>query len=299
MVWLLLSFLSAFLLGFYDVSKKIALRDNAVVPVLFLNTTLCAALSAIVCFATDPSALWLSVQHNFFPWVLVAAKSVLVLSSWLCGYFALKHLPITIVGPINATRPVMVLMGAVLIYGESLNTWQWAGVMMAIVAFFLLKRTSQQEGIRWKNNKWVLLLILAAILGAASGLYDKYLLSPHGAHLNRLFVQTWFNTGQALLMALIALLLWMPRRKENPFHWHPAIVGVSILLTAADMVYFYALSHPDALICIVSMVRRSSVLVSFAYGAFILREENLKAKAADLLLLLISLLCLAIGSMQG
>ena len=37
-MWLLLAFVSATLLGFYDTSKKAALKDNAVLPVLFLNT---------------------------------------------------------------------------------------------------------------------------------------------------------------------------------------------------------------------------------------------------------------------
>ena len=37
-MWLLLAFLSATLLGFYDVFKKKSLKDNAVLPVLFLNT---------------------------------------------------------------------------------------------------------------------------------------------------------------------------------------------------------------------------------------------------------------------
>lgn len=37
-MWLLLAFLSATLLGFYDVFKKQSLKDNAVLPVLFLNT---------------------------------------------------------------------------------------------------------------------------------------------------------------------------------------------------------------------------------------------------------------------
>ena len=37
-MWLVLAFLSAALLGCYDSFKKQALRANAVVPVLFLNT---------------------------------------------------------------------------------------------------------------------------------------------------------------------------------------------------------------------------------------------------------------------
>ena len=37
-MWLVLAFLSATLLGFYDAFKKKALSGNAVIPVLFLNT---------------------------------------------------------------------------------------------------------------------------------------------------------------------------------------------------------------------------------------------------------------------
>ena len=102
-------------------------------------------------------------------------KAVIVLSSWVCGYYAMKHLPLTIVGPINATRPVMTLVGALLIYGESLNLWQWAGVLLAIVSFFLLSRSGKKEGICFSHNGWICLLVIAAFLGAISGLYDKTL----------------------------------------------------------------------------------------------------------------------------
>lgn len=298
MFWFLLSLLSAALLGFYDVSKKIALRSNAVVPVLLINTSLCALMSILIGLATDPFALWPKQQVGL-ACLLVSLKAIIVLSSWLCGYFALKHLPITIVGPVNATRPVLVLLGAVLIYGENLNFWQWAGVLTALVAFTLLKVSSNREGIRWAHNRWIVLLVSAALLGACSGLYDKFLLSPSGMHLDRLFVQAGFNTVQALLMLLIAVVLWWPKRTNDPFHWHPAIICVSIFLTLADFVYFRAMSQPDAMISIVSMVRRSSVLVSFGYGAFVLHERNLMAKAFDLVLLIVSLILLAIGASQG
>lgn len=37
-MWLALAFLSAFLLGCYEVNKKMSLNGNAVIPVLFFNT---------------------------------------------------------------------------------------------------------------------------------------------------------------------------------------------------------------------------------------------------------------------
>lgn len=299
-MWVFLAFLSACLLGFYDVYKKRSLRDNAVLPVLMINTLLCALFFLPFVVQSFFSASGVIPQAPFHAHVLVIIKSVIVLSSWICGYYAMKHLPLTIVGPINATRPVMTLMGALLIYGEQLNAWQWAGVLLSILSFMLLSRSGRKEGIRFMHNAWILLLITAAVLGAASGLYDKYLMASTadgGAGLNRYFVQGWYNLYQAIMMTIVMLSIWMPTHKQStPFKWRWSIVLISVFLTAADMAYFYALSCPGAMIAVVSMIRRSSVIVSFLFGALMFRERNLRSKAIDLVFVLIGMICLFIGS---
>ena len=305
-MWLAFAFLSAALLGFYDVFKKQSLKNNAVVPVLFLNTLFCSLifLPFIVFSACGSSLMEGSLFHvPMVGWEAhkyIVLKSCIVLSSWLLGYFGIKHLPITLVGPINATRPVMVLVGAMLVFGERLNLYQWIGVLLAIISVFLLSRSGKKEGIDFKNNRWVFAIVGAAVLGAISGLYDKYLMAPvseGGIGLDRMVVQSWYNIYQCLMMGTMLLLLWYPKRKNTtPFHWHWAIIFISIFLSAADFVYFYALSLEDAMISIVSMIRRGSVIVSFLFGAMVFREKNLKSKAIDLLLILIGMVFLYLGS---
>ena len=289
-MWLAYAFLSAALLGFYDVCKKHSLRDNAVIPILFLNTLFCSIIFLPLAFQT-PFGGW-DVQRY------ILLKSCIVLSSWLLGYIGIKHLPITIVGPINATRPVLVLIGALLIFGEHLNLWQWAGVMLAILSFFLLSRSGKKEGIDFGHNRWILCTVGAAILGALSGLYDKYLMATEGGlGLPRLTVQCWYNFYQTLMMGTMLLLLWWPKRNEStPFQWRWSILLISVFLSLADYVYFYSLSLDGALISVVSMVRRSSVLVSFMLGALLFHEKNLRSKAIDLALVLISMFLLWLGS---
>lgn len=288
-MWLAFAFLSAFLLGFYDVSKKYSLRDNAVIPILFLNTLFCSIIFLPLAFQT-PFGGW-EVQRY------IVLKAFIVLSSWLLGYIGIKHLPITIVGPINATRPVMVLVGALIIFGERLNLWQWAGVMLAILSFFLLSRSGKKEGIDFKHNRWILCTIGASVMGAVSGLYDKYLLaSSDGIGLPRLTVLCWFNIYQAIMMGVMLLLLWWPNRKNStPFRWRWSILLISVFLSMADYAYFYSLSLDGALISVVSMVRRSSVLVSFMLGASLFHEKNLRSKAIDLVLVLLSMVLLWLG----
>lgn len=304
-MWLAYSFLSAALLGFYDVFKKKSLRGNAVIPVLCLNTLFCSLIFLPMVFLSlsghlEQGSLFYIPVAGWEVQRYVLLKALIVLSSWLLGYFGMKHLPITIVGPINATRPVLVLIGALLVYGERLNLYQWIGVLLALFSLFLLSRSGKKEGIDFRHNKWIVFIALASILGAVSGLYDKYLMaSPEngGVGLDRMVVQSYYNFYQFGLMGLVLLFLWLPvRKKTTPFSWHWSILMISLFLCAADFVYFYALSLDGAMISIVSMVRRGSVLVSFLFGVLIFREKNLRSKAVDLLLVLLGMIFLYIGS---
>lgn len=298
-MWLALAFVSAFFLGCYDICKKKSVQGNAVIPVLFFNTLFCALLLLPMVLISSAAPQILAGTMFYVPSVPIKThayifiKSVIVLSSWILGYFAIKHLPLTITGPINATRPVMTLVGALIIFGERLNLYQWIGVLLTIVSFFLLSLSGRKEGIRFYKDKWILFLLLAAVLGAVSGLYDKYLMQRFSSTA----VQFWFNTYQCMMMFVIMMILWYPKRKKStPFNWRWSILLVSLFLTAADFVYFYALTDTDAMISIVSMVRRSSVLVSFIGGVVLFHEKNLKGKAIDLLLIFIAMFFLYLGT---
>ena len=304
-MWLILAFLSAAFLGVYDSLKKKSLKDNAVLPVLFLNTVFSSlifvpfiVLSATGVMATD--SIFHVAHGSWHAHLYIVGKALIVLSSWVLGYFGMKHLPLTIVGPINATRPVMVLVGALLFFGERLNLWQWAGVLLAVASFLLLSRSGRKEGIDFKHDHWIYMIVGAAAMGAISGLYDKYLMAPvseGGVGLDRMMVQSWYNIYQCGMMFAMLLLLWWPKHHQTtPFHWDWAIIGVSLFLSTADFLYFYSLSLPSAMISIVSMIRRGSVIVSFLCGAMFFHEKNLRAKTVDLALVLLGMVCLYIGS---
>lgn len=298
MMWALLAFMSAALLGCYDFFKKVSLKDNSVIAVLFLNTLFSTLL--FMPFIVLSRAGVIVDGPLYVPEVgvethmLLLLKAVIVLSSWLCGYIGIKHLPITIVSPIQSTRPVIVLLGALLLFGETLNLYQWIGVLIAMLSVFLLSRSGKREGIHFSNNRWVAFVALAALFGAVSALYDKFLMRS----LEPILVQSWFNLYQCVLMGCIALLLnalW-PARRGRKFHWSWAIPMISLFLGFADFCYFSALAQEGALIAVVSMIRRGSVVVSFAFGAFLLHEKNLKSKLLDLVLIIIGLFFLYLGS---
>ena len=291
-MWILLAVFSALSLGFYDISKKLSLQGNNVLKVLFLNTLFCSLLmSPIILFGMWNGSFGLGnslYNHGF-----IFLKAIIVLASWICGYYSIKYLPLTIASPISASRPVMVLAGAVLIFGERLNLMQWAGVILGFVSLFLISRVGKREGSMANGGKWVWLAIAAAIFGAISALYDKYLMG----HFEPLEVQAWYNLYQLILMGgvLIVMMQGAPAT-EQPLKWRWSILLISLFLTAADLAYFYALSIPGSMVAVVSMIRRGSVLVSFFFGVIALHEKDVRAKLLDLGILLLGLVLLIIGS---
>lgn len=291
-MWVLLATLSALCLGFYDVMKKLSLERNNVLGVLFLNTFFGALLMLPVILTGvlhGNYGLGNTLQGHGF----ILLKSFIVLSSWLLGYASIKHLPLTIAGPVNASRPVLVLVGALLIFGERLNAWQWAGVILGFWSLFFISRVGGREGFSLRTSRWVWMAIGATSLGAVSALYDKFLMT----RFEPLEVQAWYSLYQLVIMGVTVFIMMRVVPGQTPLRWKWTIPLIAVFLTVADLAYFYSLSMEGSMIAVVSMIRRGSVIVSFFYGFLALHEQNIRLKLIDLTVLLLGLTFLVIGSL--
>ena len=298
-MWSFAALLSAVFLGIYDIFKKSSLNENAVIPVLFFAT-----LTSTIIFLPVVIGSWINPAFftaiglyapplNFTEHLQVLLKAVIVVSSWILAFFAMKHLPISIFAPIRSTGPFWTLIGALLIFSERLNLLQWVGVTLTLLFFYLFSTAGKKEGIEFRKNKWILFIVIATVLGAVSGLYDKFIIS----RIDRIAVQAWFSFYQVAIMLPVLLLIWMPNRKNStPFNWRWTIVAIGVTLVIADFLYFYALSLEGAMISMISALRRSSVLLTFTLGALIFKEKNLKQKGIYLLGILAGILLITLGS---
>ncbi len=280
-LWLTLSVISALLLGLYDYLKKVALKDNEVTPVLagsvFASCLLW--LPFMLLSAVAPQRL----PHPFFDVTgiplahhgLLAAKAALVGASWVCGYMGIRRLPLSIATPIRATGPLWTIGLAVLFFAEMPSMKQWLGLAVILGSFFAFTLVGRGEGIHFHRDKGVFLMLGATLLGALSALYDKFLLQ--NAAISPGAVQAWFTVYLGLLL-VPACLWWWKRPGRQPFRWHVAVPLIGLTLLAADLLYFIAISQPDALISLISPVRRTSVIVSFLLGILLFRERQPLAK---------------------
>lgn len=329
-MWTLFAFISALSLGFYDVSKKIALRDNRVIDVLTLSVIFSSLILSVPLFLSRLCPELLLDTPFFVPKLDLEAhlftvlKSAIVLSSWVFAFISLKHLPISVVSPMQATRPIWTLIGALLIFDEHLNPWQWAGVLLTIITIFVFSLTplfSRKSGIpRFSSNSgssasydpyapslvpYYISLSLAILIGACSGLYDKYLMRrfDHNA------VQVYYTFYQAIMMLIVWTIMNRRNRKQSnsklstslntqlsTINFTP-ILFISIFLVISDNVYMLALSYPDSMIAVVSTIRRGGTIIGFAYGLLFLKEPDPLRKLLCMFGISLALLCLALGAL--
>jgi len=296
MSWILLSVCSAVVLGIYDLLKKTAVRNNAVPPVLFFGVATGATcwlfLRCITGLLPDSWQAALSIdpltasEHG-----LIFAKSILVSASWICGYFALKHLPITLAGPIRSTAPLWTILFAIVFMGETPSGGQWFGISIILVAFYYFSLLGKAEGIDFRRNRWIACLIAATLIGAACALFDKYLLQSLGMRVATM--QFWFSIYLVVVMLPFVLVWRFGLKDRGTFEWRWMIPAVGIGLLIADAFYFAAIAQEGALISVISPVRRTSVIIGFFGGVWLLKERrNVKWKLISLVLMLIGVLFL-------
>jgi len=280
MHWALLSLTSAFLLGFYDICQKHALRENPVVPVLLSSTAICAGTWSLLLLLERalPGFLPTSLTVAPLSWLghlELLFKSAIVATSWLCSYLAVKHLPISLAAPIRATSPLWTLVAALLLLGERPSPLQLLGISTTLLSFVGLSLVGRLEGVHFHRDRWVGYMILGTLFGAASGLYDKLLLGR--LKLAPSTVQAWFSIYLLALFAPLAFFWWRGRRTAKNverFQFRFTIPILALCLMCADFAYFTALRDPAGLISLVASIRRGSTLIAFAAGVSLFKEAN-------------------------
>ena len=302
MQWVLLSLISALLLGFYDIFKKSTVVNNAIIPVLFYSTMISSLLFLPFIltsyfspdtFSADAAKVFYVETLTWKQHLLIMGKTALILVSWMFSYSAMKNLPITVVGPVNQLRPAISLILLFAIFHEHLTATQWIGVVMALVSFWLMGRSGKMEGIHFKSNKWVYMLLASAIMVALSGVYDKFLLSKET--ISPMTIQAWYSVYDFLMMAVLFFAVWRPKCENDPFEWRWGILAMAVFVTVADVIYLSGLAQDAAVIVLIPLILYGvRLVVSFFYGVFCFKEKNVRSKIVPLVMVLLSLVFICV-----
>jgi transporter family protein len=299
-MWILLGIFSAAFLGFHEIFKKAALNHNAVLPVLLMGSAAGALifipfvlLSRLFPEYTTNHGVYIPVS-GFNAHLMFLLKSGIVSIAWLFGYFAVKHLPVTLLAPLNSSGPVWTMLGAIIIYGERMNALQWTGVAISLAFYYALSFGGNVSGMEKKDYRWIFFAFMSIIFNSVSALLDKYLVLEY----NRIAMQAWFSVYTTIIFLVIVIFVWFPARKKSTlFAWRWSIPLIGLFLVVADFFYFKALSFDHSLVSVLIIIRRASSVMVFAAGAFYFKETSLRRRGIVLAGILIGVVLVVVGSM--
>jgi len=296
--WVLLGLLAGLVLGTYDFLTKIALRETGVLAVVVASSVLGACLwlpfvwvpgggpwaQALAPLGLHPAPLTWQAHALLLP------KSLMMVATWVLSYYAVKALPLSISAGVRASGPVWTALGAIVLLGEHLSAWQWAGLAVSMLSYLAFSLIGQKEGIRFSRDGWVLCMVAATLLSSANALYDKHIVAQ--LRLDLAAVQAWSAVQRGVLA--LCLLPWvvtsvLPGMGGRGLRgrwpgWSAAwpivwpVVAIAVSYVVAEYIYLAAVQVEGAMISVISVLRRTNLVMVFGLSAWLLQERFIRHK---------------------
>ncbi|CAM3424814.1 DMT family transporter [Paracidovorax anthurii] len=282
MTWIALGLLAGLVLGTYDFLTKLALREKGVLEVVFWCSVLGAMLwlpffcvpvewlPALRAAGLAPEPLAPHEQIALLP------KSTMMVVTWILSYYSVKFLPLSISAGVRASGPLWTALGAVLLLSETLGWWQWLGLAVSMASYYLFSLIGRREGISFRRNLWVLCMLAATLLSSANALYDKHILA--NLRMDLAAVQAY----SALQRGALALLLlpWVLRQLEisSLLRRNWAVPAIALCYVLAEYIYLAAVQMDGAQISVISVLRRTNLVMVFVLSALFFTERFIRQK---------------------
>jgi drug/metabolite transporter (DMT)-like permease len=165
--------------------------------------------------------------------------------------------------------------------------------MLAMAAYYYFSLIGKKEGIVLQKNIWVLCMLAATLMSSANALYDKYILV--NLDLDLASVQAYSALQRAVIaMALLPFIMqgisFKGLLSEN---W--ALTALAVTYVAAEFVYLWAVNTEGALISVISVLRRTNLIMVFGLSALLLHENYVRQKIAAIVVVLMGILLVALN----
>lgn len=265
--------------GIREIMKKLALKKFSVIEVLFVYTV----LSFVLVLPSARNAGGLEVTQFLF----IALKAFFVFLAWICGFKAIRKLPISLYGVLDLSRVLFATGLGVFVLGEKLGAFQILGLLFVGTGLLLLKfqpkkkelevtkggeNSAAKAGKKDRTPFYVTIAFLSCILNAMSGLLDKILMKD----MTSSQLQFWY---MLFLVSYYGIYALVTKTKINPKTWiNGWIWGLSILFVLSDKALFIANGIPESKITVMTLIKQSGCIVTILAGKLIFKEKNIGYK---------------------
>lgn len=265
-MWIVLVLIYGILKGVRDIAKKKALTLNGVVEVLFVYT----ALAFIFTVPTSGHVGGVPTKEL----LLIAFKAFIIFVAFLCSFYAIEKMPVSLYGVIDLSRMMFAMILGVFVLKETLGIYQIIALILIAGGLLLLKYKPKSGREDKSENVAGFIYILAFIstfLNAVSGMLDKILMRTGNVSSGQL--QFWYMLFMVIYYGLYVLIT---RTKvnfksvlKNPYVWL-----ISILFVVADRCLFMANGYADSRVTVMTLLKQVCCIVTIAGGKLIFKEKD-------------------------
>lgn len=278
-MWIFLVLFYGVLKGIREIVKKMALKKNSVIEVLFFYTFL--AFLFVLPQAKDAGGL------DARAYIGIAAKAFCVFLAWIFSFRAINKMPLSLYGVLDLSRVLFATLLGVVVLHESLGMMQTFGLVFVSMGLLLLKyhppflyrlfvkeeNTITDESKKHASNDnvkpiYIFFAFFSCMMNALSGLLDKILMQD----MNSSQLQFWY---MLFMVSYYAIYMLVTRTKLSRNVWKNGWIWLlSILFVAADKALFIANGMADSRVTIMTLLKQSGCVVAILAGKYIFKEKN-------------------------
>lgn len=261
-MWILLVCIYGVIKGARDIIKKKAMTKSSAIEVLFIYTL----LSFLFVTPDINSALKMDMVH--MPFIIL--KSFIIFIGWICGFKAIKKMPVSLYGVLDMSRVVFAVLLGVIILGESFTVTRVLGMILVLIGLLLVNIKNKNTDREKVNTKALIMVIICCLCNASSEILDKFLMKS----VTSSELQFWYMFYLALFYFLYIIITrtkikWKSVCKN---YW---ILILAILFVIGDRALFIACSYENSTVIAITLIKQCSVLVTIIGGKLVFKEEKI------------------------
>jgi len=266
-MWIFLVLVYGILKGIRDIAKKKALTINGVVEVLFIYT----ALAFLFTVPTSGHVAGVPVKEM----LLIAFKSFIIFIAFLCSFYAIEKMPVSLYGVIDLSRMMFAMILGVIILKETLGIYQIIALILVAGGLLLLKYKPKSQRSKEATESVAgyiyILAFVSTFLNAVSGILDKILMRTGNVTSGQL--QFWYMFFMLLYYGIYVLITKTKINFKTIFK-NPYVWVISILFVVADRCLFMANGYADSKVTVMTLLKQICCIVTIIGGKIIFKEKD-------------------------
>lgn len=274
--WIILVIIYAMFNGFFQCTKKKAVKKTSIYEILFWVSVLTMLLSFISC-----NNVYNINSNEIF---LIILKSFGTAGSWLFSLMALKRMPVGLYSIINLSSVVFSIILSILLLGETISIISIIGVFIVFLGIIFVNKDAINNKKEKIKKSSIFLVLLVAFCNAFNGILDKQIMRTVTAE-QLLFWYSYFVT----IIFTIVILYKKEKIKFRSCYKNYWIVLTALILFFGDKILFLANQMPNSKVFVMTLVKKLSVIEVIILGKIMFKEKNILKKLAFSLFIILGI----------